>query len=604
MDYQIFEKEPHKTSFFISIKLKMSSLARTSIPGQRRRTREVKDTNPCNDIGMRQYKDTCFFNSVLNSFFISSYGRQLLFNAYLNYCAKQGILNNENPENKRKFFQAIEKLVLPLQVCSTSSDKEARKLDFFAYIAIIMCNRNIYQVSANTIDVLKSKIANEKASSDFVQLETGGFALNKTIEVLSFLEVLEINDISGISNGTKGTLTHEQKLLEMIKYNSVNFAEMDDETLRIYNNSIRHSLKLDFEGYTGVPKCLILYNLYQNDNPRIKAIGDDIIVVLNKEQEINTKIEIRKGADKYVLNHAVLEIYIESANSNKNSNMASGHVVSCSICRESNANGVGLIYDSNKDEKDVLMIDWRNIDIFNEANAVLKGESDDKLVYKDEVNRLLKYLNYEGITKVKFLYLFYVDEDYVSKLQQVPKGCIKSYQRKNIATEIIDYANNYITSDTSISKNRQEEFRIKNDTSDIYRIFIYNFELLDNILFQGDSTELKIGKNIIFSKVVFNEQDKLKFSTPQKQDASGERTVLILCNEDNVMKDDKLVDLNLASAIEKIEEQIIRDTKKTVLFLIITYKYNPQDPNVLQYSRVISTREKQNILGKIGKFFK
>jgi hypothetical protein len=128
--------------------------------------------------------------------------------------------------------------------------------------------------------------------------------------------------------------------------------------------------------------------------------------------------------------------------------------------------------------------------------------------------------------------------------------------------------------------------------------------LIDNILFQGDSTELKIGKNIIFSKIVFNEKGTLKFSTPQKQDVSGERTVLILCNEDTVMKDDKLVDPDLVNAIKKIEEQVIRDTTKTVLFLIITYKYNPQEPNVLQYSRVISTTEKQNILGKVGKFFK
>lgn len=321
--------------------------------------------------GLKQFKSSCYFNSVFNAFLLGSMGRKMLYNAYLDY--KLFLIKEQKVD---AFFYCIDTLMTQPDFFIQTMDVNVLKMYFFAFISIFMCHKVNKKISSTNVDNLMASIREQRIPMFGSKINSGGYSLQ-----------------------TLGNLT---------------------KTMGLGNPIIMNTLSVD---------NIVHISEY---NPLFVVLGSNQRNVFDV-----IHVKINNVLHKYKLCHAILQIFYEKP---------PGHAVMCSISNEQ-----PIVYDSNKD--DILFFDWT------------------KLGQTSNTSSFQTFKNYfdcpERIRKFEFLYICYVEENFIESLEDIPRECEWSGSINNTAYMI------------------QQKLAL--NPSQVCHLIIYDNTFLQTILFIDDT---------------------------------------------------------------------------------------------------------------------
>lgn len=255
--------------------------------------------------GIKQFKGSCYFNSVFNAFLLGSIGRKLLYNAYLEF--KMYLINNNKQD---MFFDYIHTLMTQNDFCIQSNDPNTLRMYFFAFISILMCHKVTKKISSNNVDNLMVSIGEQRIPCFGTKVHMGGYSLQSLVKLTNTMGLpnpMIISNIFGQQmihvNGTYPLI-----LVSELKNND----QKVPKTLHVHDHGIVHEYILDhavLQVFSGQSNGHAVICSMSNGQPIIYDSNQDYLLQFDwtKLDEVKSNKDNTKILQKYLHGAGTIE---------------------------------------------------------------------------------------------------------------------------------------------------------------------------------------------------------------------------------------------------------------------------------------------------------
>jgi hypothetical protein len=336
----------------------------------------MRNANQIDLKGIKQFKGTCYFNSVFNAFLLGSLGRKILYNSYLTY---QVFIINNNKQNE--FFNCIDTLLTQDDFCIQSNNISTLRMYFYAFVSILMCHKVSKKISRTNVDNLMAFIKEPRVASFGLSADAGGYSMRVFSNLLETMQMSKPIALNSFQNH-QSIVSYNPLLMvtDIQNYNSV----IPDVLVAIVNG-VQHNYLLDhavLQVFLGQPTGHAVVCFVSNGNKFVYDSNQDNAILYDwtdlpyqhSSNELNQYFDYLQNVQRYEFLYAcyVAEDYAETlidipkeCNWSGNLNNTAYMIYKQLALDRNNIHHI-IIYDNNFLQKVLFPY---NIDVFAYENA-------------------------------------------------------------------------------------------------------------------------------------------------------------------------------------------------------------------------------------------